>query len=192
MDLETAIRTRRTHKAYRPEPVAREDARRAVRARPLGAQPPPDEPLAFPRRRARARSSGCKRRPVPRRRRSSIAHRRWSSASAAFARRAGPRRGGSARDRLRGLHRAARCARPWARRILADAGGAAQRRRARLGRARRGRALRRPALPRPADAGAAAAGPSAGSPTASPTSTETVPRAPGPAVAAPRQDRGAR
>ena len=34
------------------------DARRAARARPLGAQPPPDQPVALPRPRARRRSSG--------------------------------------------------------------------------------------------------------------------------------------
>ena len=61
MDVETAIRTRRTHKAYRPEPVDARDPRRALRARPLGAEPPPDQSLALPRRRpagARAPEAG--------------------------------------------------------------------------------------------------------------------------------------
>ena len=61
---------------------AARDARRALRARALGAQPPPDGPVALPRRRAARRSSGSSRRPGPRRRRSSTARRRWSSARA--------------------------------------------------------------------------------------------------------------
>ena len=53
MELEEAIRTRRTHKAYGREPVDARDARGAARPRALGAQPPPDQPVALPRARAR-------------------------------------------------------------------------------------------------------------------------------------------
>ena len=49
MELEDAIRTRRTHKAYGSEPVDPDDAGRAAGARPLGAEPPPDQPVALPR-----------------------------------------------------------------------------------------------------------------------------------------------
>ena len=76
VDVEEAIRTRRTHKVYGPEPVAARDARRAVRARPLGAEPQPHEPVALPRARpggARAPEGGGRAR---RRRRSSTARRR--------------------------------------------------------------------------------------------------------------------
>ena len=58
--LDELIRTRRTHKAYAPGPVDRRDARRAVRARPLGAEPQPHEPVALPRARPARRSSALK------------------------------------------------------------------------------------------------------------------------------------
>ena len=48
MEVEEAIRTRRTHKAYRPEPVDRATLERVARPGPLGAQPQPDQPLALP------------------------------------------------------------------------------------------------------------------------------------------------
>ena len=60
MDVEDAIRTRRTHKAYGSEPVDRETLERALELAPLGAQPPPDEPVALPRARARRRSRALK------------------------------------------------------------------------------------------------------------------------------------
>ena len=47
MDVETAIRTRRTHKAFAPEPLPREEIERAARAGALGAEPPPDGPWRF-------------------------------------------------------------------------------------------------------------------------------------------------
>src|SRR3954468_10358357 len=101
--------------------------RRAVRARPLGAQSPPHEPVAFPRTgptrapppegggrcggagnraqaRSRADAGGCQR-----------ADRRGS----------GDRRGGPAGGRRGGLHRAARGPRPRARGLLAHARRAA-------------------------------------------------------------------
>ena len=58
MDVETAIRTRRTHKAFGPEPLAARADRGAARAGALGAEPPPHRALALPRRRARRRWSG--------------------------------------------------------------------------------------------------------------------------------------
>ena len=78
VDVDDAIRTRRTHKAYRPEPVDRGRARGAARPRALGAEPPPDEPVALPRARpGRARAPEGRRR-RPRRARSSTARRRSS------------------------------------------------------------------------------------------------------------------
>ena len=61
VEVDEAIRTRRTHKAYGGEPVRARDARRAVRAGALGAEPPRDEPVALPRARpgfARAAEGG--------------------------------------------------------------------------------------------------------------------------------------
>ena len=55
--LDDLIRSRRTHKAFGPDPVAARVAARAVRARPLGAQPPPDRPVALPRARPERRAS---------------------------------------------------------------------------------------------------------------------------------------
>ena len=52
MDVEQAIRRRRTHKAFPSEPVPRETARRAARAGALGPEPPPHEPVAIPGARA--------------------------------------------------------------------------------------------------------------------------------------------
>ena len=54
MDVDDAIRTRRTHKAYRPEPVARETLDELLRARALGAEPPPHQPVALSRPRPEA------------------------------------------------------------------------------------------------------------------------------------------
>ena len=48
MDVESAIRTRRTHKAFAPDPIAARAGRRAARAGALGAEPSPDEPVAVP------------------------------------------------------------------------------------------------------------------------------------------------
>ena len=55
MELEEAIRTRRTHKAYGSEPVDRETLAELLDLGALGAQPPPDQPVALPRRWARRR-----------------------------------------------------------------------------------------------------------------------------------------
>ena len=65
MELEEAIRTRRTHKAYGTEPVDRETLAELLELGALGAQPPPDEPVALPRPRRRRRWRGSRRRPAP-------------------------------------------------------------------------------------------------------------------------------
>ena len=52
VDLPELIRSRRTHKAYAPGAGRPGDAGRAVRARALGAEPQPDQPVAVPRARA--------------------------------------------------------------------------------------------------------------------------------------------
>ena len=82
MEVEEAIRTRRTHKAYRPEPVDREHARGAARPGPLGPQPQPDQSLALPgdRPAGAGAAQGGRRARVGRR--SSTARRPWSSAPA--------------------------------------------------------------------------------------------------------------
>ena len=124
MDVETAIRTRRTHKAYGPEPVARETldelldlARWAPnhhltnpwRFRVLG-------PRALERlKRAAGAGGGGEARPGADPGRLLVRARR----------RPGPGRGGPARDRDRRLHRPARRSRPRPGRLLADPGGAA-------------------------------------------------------------------
>ena len=48
MNIDDAIHTRRTNKVYERRPVPRRDARRAVRAGALGAEPPSDRSVAFP------------------------------------------------------------------------------------------------------------------------------------------------
>ena len=55
MTVDELIRSRRTHKAYDARAGGPRDARGAVRARPLGAEPQPHEPVALPRARPASR-----------------------------------------------------------------------------------------------------------------------------------------
>ena len=98
----------------RPRPRAARRPARAVRARALGAEPPPDRPVALPRarpERARERSSGRRGREAGLGRQARPrAHADRRQRQADRRRRAGPR--GRARDRRRRLHRPAGRARP--------------------------------------------------------------------------------
>ena len=129
MDVETAIRTRRTHKAFGPEPLPREQIDELLEL----ASWAPNHHLTAPwrfrvigpaalERLKEAAGPGGRRQARPR----PDPGRRLLRAR----RRPGPGRGGPARDRGRLLHRPARRPRPRPRRLLAHARPAARRRRA--------------------------------------------------------------
>ena len=145
---------RRTHKAFAPEPIPREEHRPAPRPRPLGAQPPPHRPLALSRR----RPGGAWAAEVRRRARGRVEARSCPDPGRRLLRaqrRPNPGRGGPARHRRRLLHRPAGGPRPGAGGLLADSRLPALRRGPRGARSRRGGALRRPAPPRRPAPGAA-------------------------------------
>ena len=134
MDVETAIRTRRTHKAFAPEPLERAEIESLLEL----ARWAPNHHLTAP---WRFRVVG----PAALERLKEAAGEEGAAklsraptlivSSAAARRRPGPGRGGPARHRRRLLHRAARRPRARARRLLADAGPAARRGGPRGGRA---------------------------------------------------------
>ena len=68
MSIDELIRGRRTHKAYDARAGRPRDARGAVRARALGAEPQPHEPVALPRARPGGARGAQGRPPGPRRR----------------------------------------------------------------------------------------------------------------------------
>ena len=174
MEVEEAIRTRRTHKAYRPEPVDREHARGDPRPGALGAQPQPDQPVALPGDRAagaRAAQGGGRARGGLQARSRADPGRLLLRAH----RRSDPGRGGPARHRLRRLHRPARRPRPRARQLLAHARGPAHAGGPGGRRDARRRALRRTAPPR-ASPSRSSVRPSACPPTRSSSSSNDLPR----------------
>ena len=149
MDVETAIRTRRTHKAFGPEPLAREQIEELLELARWAPNHHLTAPWRFrvvgPRALARLKEAAGPEGAAKLDRAPTLV-----VVSCALGGDAGAGRGGPARDRGRLLHRPARRARPRPRRLLAHARPAALGRGPRRGRPARRRALRRPAPPRPA------------------------------------------
>ena len=126
VDVETAIRTRRTHKAFSPEPLPREELEELLELARWAPNHHLTVPVALPGRRAGSAGAteggggargGHEARSLPDPGRRLLRARR----------RPGPGRGGPARHRGGLLHRPARRARPRPRRLLADAGVPAHR-----------------------------------------------------------------
>ena len=129
MDVETAIRTRRTHKAYRPEPVDRETLDELLELARWAPNHHLTNPWRFrvvgPQALERLKEAAGPEAAAKLDRAPTLV-----VCSCRARRRRGPGRGGPARDRRRRLHRPARRPRPRAGRLLAHAGRPARRRRA--------------------------------------------------------------
>ena len=172
MDAEEAIRTRRTHKAYAPEPVDRETLAELLDL----ARWAPNHNLTNPWRFRVLGPASLERLKEAAGPEAASKLDRAPTLVAVSVVQPGEDPIQDEEDLLatghRGLHRAARRPRARLRRLLAHAGGAAHRRRARRPRHRRRRADDRPAAPRPGPPGAGPR-PSARRPTrSSRTSTE--------------------
>ena len=157
VDVDDAIRTRRTHKAYRSEPVPRETLDELFDL----ARWAPNHNLTNPWRFRVLGPESLARAEGGRRRGGRGEARPRTDARGGFGdreRRPDPGRGGPCGSRRGGVHRAARGTRSRARGLLAHAGGSADGRRLLRGRRARRRARDRPASPGPSTSGEGASG----------------------------------